>query len=206
MVTYELITECLAGNEASIQILVRTYQRAVFQLAVSVIACGVSSQEEVVGQAEVATRETFVAALDRLGRYQSDMKFETWLFGIALQVSRKRGLWWRRRRLVESMFGWATGALISKRRPIGEVDNCTSPDVEFSGVVLERSRRDEMLWQAICGLKEQLRLPVILRYFHDFSIDQIAQMLKISEGAVHARLDLAREKIAARVEVLTNAG
>jgi DNA-directed RNA polymerase specialized sigma24 family protein len=60
-----------------------------------------------------------------------------------------------------------------------------------------RARSDEVLWNAVCGLKDTLRLPVILRYYHDFSVEQIASMLNVGVGAVHARLDQAREKIAA---------
>jgi DNA-directed RNA polymerase specialized sigma24 family protein len=45
-------------------------------------------------------------------------------------------------------------------------------------------------------MDEKLRLPVVLRYYHDFSVGEIARLLHIGEGTVHARLDSAREKIA----------
>jgi RNA polymerase sigma factor (sigma-70 family) len=52
------------------------------------------------------------------------------------------------------------------------------------------------LWQAVRALDEPLRLPVVLRYYHDFPVAEVARLLKVSEGTVHARLDTAREKVA----------
>ena len=57
---------------------------------------------------------------------------------------------------------------------------------------------DAELWASVRHLNEAMRVPVVLRYYHDYSIADIARLLRISEGTVHARLDAAREKIALR--------
>jgi RNA polymerase sigma-70 factor (ECF subfamily) len=36
---------------------------------------------------------------------------------------------------------------------------------------------------------------VILRYFHDLPIAEIAEILDISEGTIHSRLHTARERL-----------
>jgi DNA-directed RNA polymerase specialized sigma24 family protein len=55
---------------------------------------------------------------------------------------------------------------------------------------------DADLWNSVRTLDEKLRIPVILRYYHDYPVSEISNLLHISEGTVHARLDAAREKIA----------
>jgi RNA polymerase sigma-70 factor (ECF subfamily) len=44
-------------------------------------------------------------------------------------------------------------------------------------------------------LDEKHRLPIVLRYYNDFSIAEIGQLLGISEGTVHSRLFTARERL-----------
>jgi RNA polymerase sigma-70 factor, ECF subfamily len=198
MMTNEFLSECMAGDEEAIQMLVRSHQRGVFQVALSILDCSDASQEETTGQAEIATRETFVALLDQLGRYRADSLFETWLYAITIQVSQRRGVLWRRERWFRAL-----GKTLLHPFRRGNRASAAIPEppaaAEGAPVAQERARRDEALWHAVCGLKEPLRLPVILRYYHDFSVEQIARMLHTGEGAVHARLDMAREKLAAQV-------
>ena len=51
------------------------------------------------------------------------------------------------------------------------------------------------LWQAVCRLKEKYRLPLYLYYFEEIPIHDIAQVMKLSEGAVKMRLKRAKEKL-----------
>jgi len=94
MITSQFVQSCQSGDETAIQTLVRTHQRTVFQLALSII----DDEEETLpgdatfgsasAEAEAATRQTFITAIDRMGRYREGTNFETWLLGIAIQVSR----------------------------------------------------------------------------------------------------------------------
>lgn len=197
-----MLSECIAGDEESIQLLIRAHQRAVFQVALSILDCSEAPQEETTGQAEIATREAFVSALDQLGRYRVDTPFETWLYGITIQVSQRRGRVWRRERRWRALW-WRVTRLFSKPPDPADIYQAMesgepAPVGHESPAGQERARRDETLWRGVCALKDTLRLPVILRYYHDFPVEQIARMLHTGEGAVHARLDLAREKLAVK--------
>ncbi len=196
MLSPEFLSECQAGDEEAIQNLVRSYQRGVFQVALSILDCSESTQAETTAQAEIATREAFVAALDRLGSYREDTPFETWLYTITIRTSQRRASIWKRERRLRQALRAVTRRLPFSRPPAVE----PAPDALFpadpSPAAQERAQRDLQLWQAVCGLKDHLRLPVILRYYHDFPVNQIAKMLHTGEGAIHARLDLAREKLA----------
>ena len=47
------------------------------------------------------------------------------------------------------------------------------------------------------ALGEKQRLPVILRYYHNLPVGEIAQILEINEGTVHSRLNTARARLKA---------
>lgn len=195
MISTQFLQSCMAGDEESIATLVRTHQRGVFQLALSILddaemppgswRTGMAGDSHpVVQQAEIATRQTFITAIDRLGRYREDLPFDTWLYAIAIEVARKRYRRWRARRWWGGLFARLFGARPSADGQ-GEAAASLSP-------------ADRELWSAVRRLDEKLRIPVVLRYYHDFTIHDIAKMLRLSEGAVHARLDAAREQLTPR--------
>lgn len=51
------------------------------------------------------------------------------------------------------------------------------------------------LYSAVCALKDDLRIPVILYYMEGFRVKEIARILDITEGAVRKRLARARGKL-----------
>jgi RNA polymerase sigma-70 factor (ECF subfamily) len=56
------------------------------------------------------------------------------------------------------------------------------------------------LWQAVRTLDEKHRIPVILRYYHDLPVTEIAEALGVPVGTVHSRLNHARERLRARLK------
>lgn len=191
----------MAGDEEAIATLVRTHQRGVFQLALSILDdtqappgawnTGMAGDPHpVVMQAEAATRDVFIAAIDRLGRYREDTPFDIWLYALTIDLARKRYRRWKSQRRWESLFGRLWSA-VTRRPPANH-------GKENAAAVPYLNSSDLELWSAVRRLDEKLRIPVVLRYYHDFTIHDIAKMLRISEGAVHARLDAAREKLTPR--------
>jgi RNA polymerase sigma-70 factor, ECF subfamily len=172
---------------------VRTHQRAVFQIALSVLDDTRSPSlvtPEVLYEAEAATRATFQVVLDRLNHYREDMPFETWLYRVAVVVSRRRYRSWKLRRGFASL--WRR-LLLTKANGSQDAWRTRS---EAAVVEARLQPGDAELWQVVRALPENLRLAVVLRYYHDLSIADIARVLHLSEGAVHARLDAARERVA----------
>lgn len=214
MISNSFIQSCQAGDEDAIETLVRTYQRTVFQLALSILddspwvaqrsAAPIGARDEplfgftppgsvdesVVMEAEVATRQTFMTAIDRLGSYHEDSSFDTWIYALAVQVSLRRYRSWKFRRSLQTL--WRAVPRLFARRA-----RSVEPSIESGQPAGEHAAPgDAAVWASFCALKMNLRLPVVLRYYHDLSISDVARVLHLSEGAVHARLDAAREKIA----------
>jgi len=167
-----LIERCRSGDEEAVSFLVKDNQAALFRLALSIL--------DDPAEADEATQETFLAALRNLGSYRGGASLRTWLFAIGINVCRghlRRGRSWRRVQAV--LLGALTGD-----------DQAAQPEA-----VSARHEQEDAVWQAVQGLGEKHRLPVILRYYHDLPVAEIASVLGISEGTVHSRLSIARDRL-----------
>ena len=58
-----------------------------------------------------------------------------------------------------------------------------------------QSEADAELQCAIRTLDDKHRIPLVLRYYHDMSIADIASMLEVPIGTIHSRLTIARAKL-----------
>ncbi len=208
MISSQFIQSCQSGDENAIQTLVRTYQRDVFQLALSIIddgremRPGSAAPGSASAEADAATRQTFITAIDRMGRYREGTNFETWLYSVAIQVSRKRARSWKRRRWVTGLARRIWNGLSRRSNEPSFYDKPAPPAQEPAADLSATAAQDPRLhpgdvemWASIRRLNETLRVPIVLRYYHDYPVAEIAHLLNISEGTVHARLDAAREKI-----------
>ena len=72
------------------------------------------------------------------------------------------------------------------------VHTARMPSVEEDAIQHES---DESLWRAIHNMDEKHRIPIVLRYYHDLSVAEIANILQIPEGTVHSRLNTARKQL-----------
>ena len=61
--------------------------------------------------------------------------------------------------------------------------------------VTAQHEQNDAVWQAVQSLGEKHRWPVILRYYHDLPVAEIAAVLGLSEGTVHSRLSIARDRL-----------
>lgn len=161
--------------ELSIDDLVRNFQEPVYHLALSIL--------DDPAEADEATQETFVAAMRALPAFRGQAAPATWLYAIAVNTCRSR---WRKRLAWKRLAEAVAGAL----RLRGE----SAPSPEAASAERERAAR---IWRAVQALGEKHRLPVILRYYHDLPTAEIAAVLGISEGTVHSRLSVARDRLRA---------
>lgn len=128
-----------------------------------------------------AIQETIVKAFAKLDTLQKDRYAKTWIMRILMNecynICRKN----------------------EKILPIDQYMDC-----------IETPQRNETdygdLYEAVCELCEELRIPVVLYYVEDFSCREIAEILGISEGAVQKRLARARGKLRNQLEDKEAAG
>lgn len=175
-----LISRCLAGDEDAIEWLVRSHEAGVFKLALSIV------EDE--AEASEITQETFLSALRSISKYREQQTFKAWLYTIAVNHSRSH---LRKRRARERL--QATLAAIFRL----EVQKQASPE---ETVVL--NEKETLLWNALGELDDKHRIIMILRYFHDMQVSEIAGILSIPEGTIHSRLHSAREKLRKALDIL----
>lgn len=172
-----LIRRCQAGEAEAIQDLVREHQAAVFRLALSIL--------DDATEAEEVTQDTFLAVLRMLKSYRGDASFTTWLYRITVNACRTR---LRKRQSRVRIFHALQSAFRST--PVG--------DTQTEEIAIQREVNSEV-WKAVSSLSEKHRLPIILYYYDNLSISEIALVLNLPQGTVLSRLYTARERLRAEL-------
>lgn len=177
MNTAQLLQQCQAGDELAIQALIQGYRSPLYRLAVSILMDP--------DEAEETLQDTFVTALKALDQYNGGA-LQAWLYGIMLNECRQH---LRRRKAVDRL-----KAVLQSLLRMGGAGPA-HPET----VVIE-NETDAALWRAVCALGEKHRLPVILFYYHDLPVTEIARLLDVSEGTIHSRLFTARKRLRKALE------
>src|SRR5579875_554358 len=169
----ELVALVLGGDQDMFALLIERYKDAVQNLAYRML--------NNVTEAEDVTQETFVRAYTQLATYKPTHKFSTWLLSIASHLAIDQ---LRRRRFL---------ALPLEDVPFLEwiVDIGTGPEQS----ALQGEQQDE-IQSYLQRLPSKYRAVIVLRYWYDFSYEEIANTLHLTPALVKARLHRARELLA----------
>lgn len=179
----QLIKEILSGDTSAFKILVDKYQGMVFRTAMGFV----HSKED----AEDITQEVFIQTFRSLSAFQEKSEFSTWLYRIAVNMSinfvNRNKL---RRLLIDA--GENLKALLN-----------ISSDEKNAHQRLESDERDKMVRDAIDNLPEKQRTAFVLSKYDDLSQREIADLMKISEGAVEQLLQRAKANLQKKLSRLT---
>ncbi len=134
--------------------------------------------------AEDITQDAFIKAFQNLHQLQDAAKFGAWLSVIASNLA--RNYLKREKRMI-----------LSDELPAIETDSGSEDTAEAALRNLEIGR----VRQAIRDLPAEQYQAVVLQYYHDLKVDEIAAMLNIRAGTVKSRLFRARQKLAAMLEL-----
>jgi len=172
MAEAECIKLARKGDQGAFTQIVETYQNPVYNLCYRMLG----TQQA----AEDAAQEAFWRAYKNLHRYDTRRPFATWLLSIAAhycidQQRRKRLPTMDLNEIIE----------FAAEDPVPSPESSTL-NVEFS----------EKVQHQLAQLSENDRAVLILRYWHEYSEDEICQALSISKSAVKSRLHRARKHMA----------
>ena len=160
------------GDQAAFSRLVEAYQRPVYNLCYRMLSNA--------PEAEDAAQETFVRMYTKLHTYQPDRKLSSWVLSIAShycidRLRRRRGQW-----LSLDEEPMATTLPSQNRGP--------------EDLALRAESRDEVQ-RLVDMLPAAYRVPLILRYWHDLSYAEIAEVMGLTVQAVKSRLHRARLQV-----------
>lgn len=160
------------GDEEAFSLLVEKYQSPVYNLCYRMLGTEV--------EAEDAAQEAFWRAYQNLVKFDPQRSFITWLLSIAahycIDETRKR-----RYNTIE------LDALPEDTIP----DFGPNPESEAS-----RSEEQERMRALLKNLNPQDRAAIVLRYWYDFSEEEIANSLSLTVSAVKSRLHRSRLALA----------
>lgn len=129
--------------------------------------------------AQEIVQRAFVRAYENLGELREDLAFSGWMRRIALNLLRDH---WRRDN--------RSGDLPDDDDPGALQDPSPGPEV-----LLEDHQVRDHLEQALADLPELFRIPVVLHYIDDRSVEEVANLLDIPRGTVLSRLSRARGRL-----------
>ena len=166
----ELAARLARGDERAFDQIVERYGPRVIALAARLVGWSKGADD--------VAQDVFLAVLRKGKHFRGQSRLWTWL--AAMTVNRCRSL--RRRRWLTSR---VLGAIAAAR------EKQTEP-------VDRRSERDETaagIRAAVARLPATYREVIVLRYFEELSLDEMAQILSLRRNAVEVRLSRARKRL-----------
>lgn len=180
---YELVQKALNGDEKAFARLLARYKDAIYFMLLKMV----NNRND----AEDLTLEAFGKAFKNIHQYSPTYAFSTWLFKIASNncidfLRRKKGTYVAIDNNSDSAQNNETVRLKSK-----ELD----PEEK-----LIRQQKAILLHRVVRRLKPRYRTLVELRYFREYSYEEIAKELELPLGTVKAQLFRAREMLFKMIE------
>ena len=175
------VQQVLEGKIQVYSVLIDRYKHMVFTLAKRML----KNTED----AEEVAQDAFLKAYKGLSNFKGEAKFSTWLYRIAYHRS--------------------LDYLKSNQRQIDTTD-LPHEDVGSFTVLeegfdaLERKERAQQIKEAIETLSGDDSLLLILHYYQELSIKEIAQVVDKTEGAVKVNLHRSRKRLARILEKKLN--
>ncbi len=179
--TADLLTRARAGESAAFCRLAAEHEGRLLQQA-----CGLARDQ---GAAEDLVAETLVEAWRSLGRYDGSCRFSTWLFSILLHRHQKA---LRRARSRPIPLAALPSAEADERRQAQESLPAPGPSPAEEAMRHEAAGK---LREAVQALPEKHQRVILLRFFEDASLPEIAAVLGCSVGTVKSRLHYALENL-----------
>ena len=169
-----LVKEMIAGDMDAFDRLMEIYQPKALRVAY-LISGNYADSEDIV-------QETFVACYMNRQEIRSAEAFKSWFYRT---LSRK---------------AWRICRKKKKEQPSEEI---FSEEVEAPGELLSdmvQKEEERMIFRAICSLPVKHRTVVVLYYYNQMSVKEIAKTLGCLEGTVKSRLYHAKQKLKSILE------
>lgn len=169
------LEKAMEGDKEAFGKIIEAYQSPVFNLAYRML----NNAKE----AEEAAQEAFIRAYTRLDSYNPDRKFSTWLLSITSnycidQIRKRRAI------------------LLSIDEPLAPHPALMSDKALGPESQMVHGQQEDMVQSLLAELAPDYRQAVILRYWHELSYEEIADVMDTTVSAIKSRLFRARKQLA----------
>ena len=139
--------------------------------------------------AEDVIQETFLRVFKKKHLYRNIAKFSTWIYTIASNLAKTELRRRRRRNLLSlSQMGYES-------KDYDVPDSSSTPEKIVDGGI-----KEEIILKEIEALPIRFKEVVILRDIHEFSYEEISEILGIPIGTVKSRVNRGRLRLQKRLE------
>ncbi|MFC7371602.1 RNA polymerase sigma factor [Fictibacillus iocasae] len=164
MTDWELIAEAKGGSAASQEILVRRYYKLVYTFLY-----------RMTGEKELAmdlTQETFIKTLRQLDKYKPSSEFKSWLLTVAGNTARDH---------LKSKHH-------KEHQHTYELLDTDMKKEKSVASIFEKNEKRKEIQQALLDLPDFQREAILLKYYNDMKLADIASMTNTSVPTVKSRL------------------
>ena len=178
----EFIENLKAGDAAAFDTLVLRYANDIYALLYRLT--------EDAEEAGDLTQETFLQTFRSIKNFRGESCLKTWLYRIAINESRNRFRWWKRRRREKT--DSLDACVGNSETALGETisSNLANPEE----AILQRER-ERILIKALQNLPGIFKEAVVLCDIEGLSYEEIAVALEINIGTVKSRIARGREEL-----------
>ncbi|MHC4456292.1 MAG: RNA polymerase sigma factor [Planctomycetota bacterium] len=166
-----LVKKFNQGDDSAFDIITQEYSADIAKLANRLLGWP--------GDVEDVTQNVFLAAFLGLKKFRCECSLKTWLFTITINKCRSHRY---KQMLRLKRSSKAAHSLTGKKIPAADK---TSMDSESFNQIR----------QAVLALPAKYREPVVLRYLQELPINEISEILGISQNNVQVRLSRARKQL-----------
>ena len=164
-----VVARCLRGDTAAFGLLVERYERVLFSVALRMLGDAEDARD--------ATQDAFVKVYQRLGDYNAEYRFFSWIYRILTNE--------------------CLNALRARRPQQPDVPETSTTSGALETLELEERR--QAVQNAIAALPPDYRDVLILRHFAELSYEEVADTLAIPLKTVKSRLYTARQQLGHRL-------
>jgi RNA polymerase sigma-70 factor (ECF subfamily) len=176
----ELIKETLSGALPSFDELILRYEKLTFKIALSFGKTKENAMD--------ITQNVFLKAYQNLHSFRGKSPFKAWL----MKITYNEGInWTRKNKHYQNQDIFEEELMIDNHSPSQEDE------------LLAKEYRSQLL-RSLFALNTKYRLAVVLRYFEDMPIREIAGAMKCSEGVVKNMLYRSLQRL--KVNLQANTG
>lgn len=163
----ELVTAFQKGDMAAFDTLYERYRDDAYRTACLITGNRMDGED--------LTQEAFVQCARSIGSLRDGEKFRSWLLRLITRAA------------------WKFCAKRQREQPVGEFFEVGESESALSCVL--RTEEQRRLYKALLALDEKQRTAVVLYYFSELSISEIAHVTGTFSGTVKSRLHAARNNL-----------
>jgi RNA polymerase sigma-70 factor (ECF subfamily) len=180
----DIVRRCQEGQTDLMDILIDRHQTALYTL------CRKLTGDP--SDADDLFQDTWVRVMRSIGQFSGEYPFTTWLFRIC--VNRYRDKYRKRKRWLKRIKEYP-----STEKQDTAMESVASGGPGPDGQVIQREA-EQAVRNALARLDDKFRVPILLHYFRDLSISDVARILSLPDGTVKTRLARGREMLRGMVE------